>query len=146
MAKDGAIFTLGGVNQLKDVFGQIPEIIKGPLEKLKQKTAFAIKNRAQALAPRDKGDLVDAISAQKKGNTWIVGLLDVSLPSRGGNSAHQHPSVYGVWFEYGFKTRRIERHSFMRPAAESAELDWQVGVSDLAHEIEQAMSGRGGSV
>ncbi len=146
MAKDAVIFTLGGVNQLRDVFKQIPEIIKAPLERLKQKTAFAVKNRAQALAPRAEGDLVNAIAAQKKGNTWIVGLLDVSLPSRGGNSAHQHPSVYGVWYEYGFKHRQIARHSFMRPAAESAELDWQVGIQDLAAEIERDLTGRGSSV
>ncbi len=139
MANNGVIFSLDGVNQLRDVFKQIPDLIQKPLNDLERKTAYAIQARARGLAPRDQGDLINAISAQQKGKTWVVGLLDVSIPSRGGNSAHQHPSVYGVWYEFGFTTRKIARHSFMNPAAEAELPHWETGLDALARQIEDAV-------
>jgi hypothetical protein len=140
----GVVFNLDGIKALKDVFGQIPGVIQQPLQNLERTTAYAVKARAQGFAPRDKGDLINAISAQKSGQSWIVGLLDVSLPSRGGNTAHQHPSVYGVWYEYGFTHRKIARHSFMRPAAEATTPEWLAGVDRLWREIENAAAALGG--
>ncbi len=111
---------------------------------LERKTAYAVKSRAQSYAPRDQGDLVNAIAAQQRGKTWVVGVLDVSLPSRGGNTAHQHPSVYGVWYEFGFTTRKIARHAFMGPASDAEAPHWESGLNALAREIESAAS-RGGA-
>ncbi len=139
MANNGVVFTLDGINRLRDVFKQIPDVIQKPLDALEQRTAFAVKARARGFAPRDQGDLINAIEAQRSGKSWIVGLLDVSLPSRGGNTAHQHPSVYGVWFEKGFTHRKIARHSFMEPARNAEEPHWESGLDQLARQIEDAV-------
>ncbi len=135
----GVVFTMDGVDRLRDMFKQIPEAIQRPLGVLERNTAFAVKARAQALAPKDQGDLVNAIAAQQKGKTWVVGVIDVSLPSRGGNSAHQNPSVYGTWYEFGFTTRKIARHPFMHPAADETLPYWERGLEALAREIENIM-------
>lgn len=141
----GAIFSLDGLRGLQDVFGQIPGLIQKPLQRLERDTAFAIRARAQGLAPRDRGDLVNAISAQPSGRSWIVGLLDVTIPSRGGkNSAHLNPSVYGVWYEFGFVSRTIARHPFMKPAAQAEDAAFARGVDQLAREIERAAGQAGG--
>lgn len=140
-----ALFALDGLKRLQDVFSQIPSVIQKPLHRLERDTALSIRARAQAGAPRDRGDLVNAISAQPSGQSWIVGLLDTTIASRGGrNSAHLHPSVYGVWYEFGFVTRKINKHSFMRPAAEAEQPKFEAGVDALAREIEQAAGRLGG--
>lgn len=85
-------------------------------------TAFAVKNRAKAEAETfsDRGDLARSIAAQGKNMNYAVGILDVSLPSRGGrNTAHWNPWVYGTWYELGFASRNIAAHPFIRPAAEA---------------------------
>ena len=91
-------------------------------ERASQTTAFAVRARAKAGAPRDRGDLIANIEAQGKGLNWRVGILDVSIASRGGaNRAHLNPSIYGVWYEYGFTRRQIDAHRFMGPASEAEE-------------------------
>lgn len=112
-------FSLVGARGFESALERASLEVRRQCERVCQDTAFRIKHRAQTLAPRDRGDLVRAISAQGKGLNWKVGILDVALPSRGGNSAHQHPWVYGVWYEYGFVTRKIQARPFIRPAAEA---------------------------
>ena len=141
----GALFTLDGLNRLTDVLGQIPALIQKPLQRLERDTAFSIQAKARAGAPRDRGDLANAINAQQSGQSWIVGLVDASIPSRGGrNSAHLNPSVYGVWYEFGFTHRKIARHAFMLPAAQAAQPEFEAGVDQLARDIEQAANQAGG--
>jgi hypothetical protein len=92
------------------------------VEKASMTTAYNVKTRAVLGAPKDKGDLANNIAVQGKGLNWRVGVLDVSIPSRGGsNSAHLHPWVYGIWYEFGFTSRKIARHAFMQPAADAEE-------------------------
>lgn len=114
-------FQLVGARDLEAKLERASLEVRRRCERICQDTALRIKNRAQSLAPRDKGDLVRAIAAQGRGLNWRVGILDVRIPSRGGQSSHQHPWVYGVWYEYGFVTRNIPAHPFMRPAADAEE-------------------------
>ena len=112
-------FDLVGARGFEQALERASAEVRRQCERVCQDTAFRIMHRAKALAPKDRGDLVRNISAQGKGLTWRVGILDVTLPSRGGsNSAHLNPWVYGVWYEYGFVTRKIQAQPFMRPAAE----------------------------
>jgi bacteriophage HK97-gp10 putative tail-component len=117
--------TLYTVPNLRDFTARLEvasKEIRDRVGKASQQTAINVKNRAVLGAPRDKGDLANNIAVQGKGLNWRVGVLDVSLPSRGGNnSAHQHPWVYGIWYEFGFTTRNIRRHAFMEPAATAEE-------------------------
>lgn len=94
-------------------------------------TAQAIASRARAAAPRDRGDLQATIGADGRGLTYRVGIRDVTIPSRGGTSAHQTPWVYGVWYEYGFTTRRIPTRPFMRPAADAEDEPFTERMSAL---------------
>lgn len=112
-------FELVGSRGFEAAIERASDEVRRNCERVCQDTAFRVMHRAKALAPRDKGDLQRVIAVKGKGLNWRVGLLDVSLPSRGGDTAHQHPWVYGVWYEYGFVTKRIQARPFMRPAAEA---------------------------
>lgn len=117
MAK-GVDFELTGLVGLKAALQDAADAVRAAVARVNQNTAFAIQNRARANAPRQRGDLINAISVVGKGLTWRVGLLDVTLASRGGrNSAHLHPSVYGRFIEYG--SVNYQRHPFMGPAVDA---------------------------
>jgi hypothetical protein len=134
-------YTLTGLKDLRDVFGKIPAALEGPIGKVNRDTAGAIQARARSLAPHDKGDLIRQIAAASNdGITWRVGILDTTLSRGGKNSAHQHPSVYGVWYEYGFVHRKIAAHPFMRPAAKAEETQYQQRIDRVAQQFEQKVS------
>lgn len=120
MAK--AAFELVGLaNFVKDIEALTPQV-RADLAPIVRDSAFRIRDHAQGLVPRDKGDLMRAIQARGRDLLWRVGLVDQDLPSRGGrNRAHRNPSVYGVWYEKGFVHRRIRRRPFMEPAVDAEE-------------------------
>lgn len=115
-----AAFTIDGIQGLTADLDQYTESLRIRLVAATTATRLAVIADAQARAPRDQGDLVAAIQGQGAGLIQRVGLVDEDLVRRGGhNTAHRNPSVYGVWYEYGFKTRNIAAHAFMGPAAEA---------------------------
>jgi hypothetical protein len=117
-----ATFRLDGIEGLTADLQQYGSDVLARVSDADQVTATRVQERARTNAPRDKGDLVEAIQVQGSGLTWFVGLVDEDLPSRGGeNTAHRNPSVYGVWYEFGFKTRNIGTHAFMGPARDAEE-------------------------
>ena len=127
-------FELVGLRGFEAVLERASDEVRRQCARVCQDTAFRVMHRAKALAPKDKGDLVRNISAQGKGLNWRVGILDVSLPSRGGsNTAHQNPWVYGSWYEYGFVTRKIQARPFMRPAAEAEEAHHADALADAVN-------------
>ena len=114
------LFSLQGVRGIQDLVERASKQTKTELEKACRNTAQAVAARAKHAAPRDRGDLAGSIAIDGKGTSWRVGLIDRRIPSRGGNnSAHLNPSVYGVWYEFGFTSRNIARREFMYPAAEA---------------------------
>ena len=135
MAK--ATYELIGLSTfVRDIQALAPEI-RDRVEPVVQRTALEIQRDAQARAPRDKGDLASAIEAQGRGLSWRVGIVDRDIPARGGrNTAHRNPSVYGVWYEFGFVTRRIAKHEFMSPARDAADLHYE---NDLAQAVNGAL-------
>ena len=120
MAK--ASFELTGlpsfVRDLEDVSPRVRKALAPAVEQ----TARTVQQTAQRLAPKDRGDLARAIQIRGRDLSWRVGLVDEDLPLRGGrNRAHRNPSVYGVWYEKGFRTRKIRKQPFMEPAVDAAE-------------------------
>lgn len=114
------LISLQGVRGIQDLVERATTQTKTELEKACRNTAQAVAARAKQAAPKDRGDLAASIATDGKGTSWRVGLIDRRIPSRGGdNSAHLNPSVYGVWYELGFTSRKIERHEFMSPSAEA---------------------------
>jgi hypothetical protein len=116
-----ALFTLDGVRGLERALERGGEALKNRVGAACEQTARNVQLAAQRFAPKDKGDLMRAIKVAGKGLSWRVGVDNVTLRTRGGNSAHQNPSVYGVWYELGFVTRNIAAHPFMKPAADGEE-------------------------
>lgn len=117
-----AFFTLNGLQGFTADLEHIGESLVVRASIAIEVTANRVQSRAQVLAPHDRGDLAATIKTAGQGLTRFVGLEDVDLPSRGGrNRAHRNPSVYGVWYEYGFKTRNIPAHPFMGPARDAEE-------------------------
>lgn len=116
-----AIFTVTGVRGLQQALERGGDTLRTRVSAAVEQTARQVQRSAQARAPRDKGDLIRAIQVAGKGLNWRVGIDNVTLALRGGTSAHQHPSIYGVWYELGFITRNIQAQPFMKPAAESEE-------------------------
>lgn len=122
MARRGVSFDVLGLSTLTVSLDTLRDGVRAQLSHVVGESARSIQNRAAFNAPRDRGDLADAIEAQGKGLNWRVGIVDQSIPSRGGrNTAHLNPWVYGVWYELGFKSRKIEAHPFMGPAVDAVE-------------------------
>lgn len=114
--------------------------VRARLEDAIDDTAQAIKYRARVNVARDKGDLARAIDVGGRGVNRVVGLVDGSVPGRGGkNSAHLNPWVYGLWVESGLKNRRMEAQPFMGPAADAEE-------QRHLQRVEQALSGAVGGI
>lgn len=136
MAK--ASFELVGLSSfVRDIQALTPEI-RDRVAPVVERTARQIERDAQARAPRDRGDLARAIQARGRDLSWRVGVVDQDLPARGGrNAAHRNPSVYAVWYEYGFVTRRILAHPFMGPARDAAEVTYE---SELARAVDGALT------
>lgn len=130
MAKNLVEFELVGARNFEALLDRASLEVHRQVERVCQETAFRIVQRAKSLAPRDQGHLQSVIAAKGKGTSWRVGLLDTRFPSRGGSSSHQHPWVYGVWYEYGFVTRNIPRRPFIRPAAESEEARHEAALAE----------------
>ena len=132
---------LEGIRGLEAAIDRIGPGLTARVAALNRDTAFSIRAVAQQHAPVDRGDLRNAISAQGTGPNWRVGILDTSLPSRGGrNTAHWNPWVYGVWYEYGFRSRNIQKHPFMRPALDTARPRYEQGIAGLARAAERDWS------
>lgn len=117
-----AAFIINGIEGLTSDLASLAGTIRVSVGRANGETAAAVQRRAQALAPKDKGDLARAIQTRGRDWNWRVGLVDQDLPSRGGrNTAHRNPSVYGVWYEFGFISRNIPQHPFMGPASQAEE-------------------------
>lgn len=117
-----ASFQLIGLATFVRDIEALPSRVRQRLEPVVERTARRVQTHAQALAPRREGDLASAIEAQGRGLKWRVGIVDRDIPARGGNNrAHRNPSVYGVWYEFGFVFRKINKHPFMGPASEAAQ-------------------------
>ena len=136
----GVSFELTGFVGLKAALDHAGADIRAAVGRVNQDTAFAIMNRARANAPRNRGDLIAAISVAGKNLTWRVGILDVTLSSRGGrNSAHLHPSVYGRFIEYG--TVNYTRHPFMGPAVDAERGRYDERVAEAARGLTATFGG-----
>lgn len=122
MARRGVSFDVLGLSTLTVDLNTLRDETRAGLERVVEGSAKSIRDRAQYKAPRDRGDLADAIEAQGRGLNWRVGIVDARIPSRGGqNSAHLNPWVYGVWYELGFKTRKIDARPYMGPSVDEVE-------------------------
>ena len=121
---------IGAIGVGRDLAALRDDVRQG-LESLVAQSAVRVQQRAQARAPRDRGDLIRAIEARGRGLSWRVGITDASIPSRGGDHSHQNPYVYGVWYELGFQTRGIPAHPYMRPAADAEEPIFQDAATTL---------------
>jgi hypothetical protein len=137
----GVTYSLTGLRSLTSILEVAPAVVREQIGRHNRDTIFAIARRAQADAPKDKGDLARSISVQGKGLNWRAGILDVSLPSRGGdNTAHLNPWVYGQWYEFGFVTRKIAAHPFMKPAVDAETPGYEAGLEQLAQQLPAALA------
>src|ERR1051325_1755062 len=129
----GASFQLTGLRGFEAGLEKASAELRTLVGNANRDTAYAIQARAHALAPKDRGDLGRAIAVQGKGMNWRVWLLHLTLSGRGGrNRAHLNPSVYGVWYEYGFVTRKIAAHPFMRPAVDAETPHYEATMAGIA--------------
>lgn len=133
-----ASFALEGFAGLQKALEELPKSVYGAVGIACHQTALAVQQRARQLAPKDKGDLARAIIVEGRSANWRVGLSGDDVLSRTGrNSAHRHPSVYGVWYEFGFTTRKILKHPFMGPAASAEEGPHEDRLRGAASSIER---------
>ena len=130
----GDLFALVGAAEFADDLKHAAGDLRTRAERHTRDTAIRIADRARVGAPRDRGDLQAAIGWDGSGLSYRVGIRDVTIPSRGGNSAHQNPWVYGVWYEYGFVTRNISTQPFMRPAADAEDARFADGLESLVRD------------
>ncbi len=119
MAKVSGGWALTGIRGFEAALEKAGADITAKAADACQVTAFAVAQRAKAGVPVDQGDLKKFIAAQGRGLNWRVGILGGPAPGRHGSPSHTHPSVYGVWYEYGFKTKHIDTYSYMRTSRDA---------------------------
>lgn len=130
----GVSFQIKGVPGLEQALGDVSKHIRQTVGDATKTTAHLVVSRAQSLAPVDEGALRDNIAVRGSGIRYRVGILDTAIPGRGKNTAHQHPWAYGLWYEFGFRTRNIPSHPFMGPAVDSQEQPHIERVRDALNE------------
>ncbi len=114
------VFEMTGARGLEAFLERASTAEQRNVEAACRSTSIAVQRLARGFAPRERGDLVEAIQFTGKGTSWRVGLVDRAIAARGGrNTAHLNPAVYGVWYELGFRSRDIRRQPFMDPAAQA---------------------------
>lgn len=143
MASFSPLFELQGARGFEAALEKASDEVRKNCERVSQRTAFRVRARAKANLVAQghvaKGDLYNAIEAQGKGMNWKVGLLDTSIPSRGGSDpSHWNPYVYGVWYEFGFRSRGIATRPYMAPAAEAEE---QTHQDEMAAAVNAGLQG-----
>lgn len=119
MARQGVEFELLGLSDLQQSLDSLSASVVAKLADALDDTAHAIQQRAKTNVPIDKGDLARSIQIAGKGLSLKVGLDDEDISGRGGDSAHQHPWVYGIFMEYGLRVRNIAARPFMGPAVDA---------------------------
>lgn len=116
-----ASYELKGVRGLQLALENASEQMTKRVSTAMERTAKLVQAEARRLVPKDEHDLERAIQIAGKKLSWRVGLDDAPVTSRGGSSAHQHPSVYGIWYEFGFTKKNIDAKPYMGPASQSQE-------------------------
>lgn len=134
----GTSYEILGIRGFEAALEKVSDAVRKRVGEANHATAWAIQAAARRNleSHRDKGDLIANIAVQGKGMNWRVGILEASIPSRGGdNSAHLNPWVYGLFLEFGFKT--FEGIRFMGRAVESEEAGHHVRVQEAGLKIGQ---------
>lgn len=115
----GVHFELIGLSDLTRSLDSLRDGVKAQLADALDDTAQAIQVRARINVPRDTSDLARAIQVGGRGLSRRVGLDDAAVGSRGGDTAHQHPWVYGMFVEFGLRVKHFAAHPFMGPAVDA---------------------------
>jgi hypothetical protein len=136
MGRRGVTFDVLGLTALAGDLDAVRDDTRTLLGLVVAETAKSIRDKAAFKAPRDRGDLADAIQAEGRGLNWKVGIEDRDIQDRGGkNSAHRNPAVYGVWQELGFVSRQIKSTPFMGPAVDEEEPIHNRKVDDVLDKV-----------
>lgn len=151
-----------GMQKAEEQFAALPVVFQTRCRQALTITATYVRDRARAFCPvgyppRDLhgGDLRAAIAFKVFGTMAVIGIERRKFERGGRNTAHQWPSTYGPWVEFGHYAGRSQTHSrkargrrdafragaqgrrfvpaqpFMRPAAE-------VGRVQFPKELERA--------
>ena len=112
-----------GMAKALEQFDRLPAVFQARCTDGLTKAATLVRDRARMLCPvgtppgdAHGGDLRDAIGFKVAGVKAWIGIVLRRYDRGGKNRAHQWPSVYGRWVEFGRRNQRSE--PFMRPAAE----------------------------
>jgi hypothetical protein len=153
-----------GMKKALDQFAALPEVYQARCATALTLTATYVRDRARMFCPvgyppfdLHGGDLRSAIAFKVIGTMAVVGIELRKFARGGRNAAHQWPSTYGPWVEFGHYAGRSAAHArvarvrrsrggfpataqgrrfvpaqpFMRPAAE-------VGRVEFPREMERA--------
>jgi len=145
----GVVWAISGLTGLEAALERASHAVRGQVGRANRDTAYAIHARARASVRKVRGDLAANISVQGKGLNWRVGVLDVTLPSRGGGSTnpvfHQTPWIYGqaveglLVIEHG--NEGFTAHPFMRPAADAEAGPYEARIQAAGVAIAGSASG-----
>jgi len=115
-------------------FEALPAVFQARCSDGLTKAATLVRDRARMFCPvgtlpgdAHGGDLRSAIGFKVVGVRAFVGIVLQSFRRGGRNRAHQWPSVYGRWVEFGRRNQSSE--PFMRPAAEVGRVTLPVEIA-----------------
>lgn len=131
-----------GLDGLRRALRAVPKIARKELATMLIHSTSAIYVRALANAPRDRGDLIDAIGETGAGLRRRVGIKREAITGRGGSRAHQDPAIYAVYQERG--TAKQSPRPFMRPAADEETARFPGRVRGVAQFLELRAARAGG--
>lgn len=123
-----------GLDGLRRALREVPKIAKQELARMLIHSTSAVYVRAIANAPRERGDLIDAIGETGVGLKRRVGIKREAISGRGGPRSHQDPAIYAVYQERG--TSKQPARPFMRPAADEETARFPGRVQGVARFLE----------
>lgn len=123
-----------GMSKALQQFDALPAVFQARCSDGLTKAATLVRDRARMYCPvgtlpgdAHGGDLRSAIGFKVVGVKAFVGIVAQRFRRGGKNRAHQWPSVYGRWVEFG--NRRQKSEPFMRPAAEVGRVQLPIEIA-----------------
>lgn len=110
---------IDGLDGLAASLRAAPRATRKLLRGLLRDSAGRVAAQAKTNAPRDRGDLQNAITVAGRGLSWRAGIASGPAPGRTGSRTHVDPAIYGTLVHNG--SSRTAARPFMRAPAQAEE-------------------------
>lgn len=123
-----------------------PKIAKRLLRKALKAVGIVAVEAIKAHVPVDSGDLRDSIgyviktSGKQDSASMQIGPTYDKKAAKAAKNTSESPGVYGMFVEFGVKSRKYKKTPYMRPTFDVSADRWvQVFAENLREDLEEAV-------